>query len=173
MPVVPALALEVAEGYVQAGEVKVEPRKVRLIGPERQISRVDWIETDSLRLAEVQEKVDLRVALRRPAGTQIDLSPDHVRWQVDIQELAEDTFERVPVQVRHTSGRKVTPEPAWVRVKVWGRFKIVAGLDPRRDIRVFADYREFDGETAPVRSEKSDLFEVVEIVPPQVRLVEH
>jgi hypothetical protein len=100
------------------------------------------------------------------------LNPPQVRVMADVQPLAQDDLGQVPVKVRHSMGRKVELEPSRVRVKVKGGFDILANLDPERDLELYVDFRDFVGEPLSVLYEESPQFEVIEIAPPKVDLVE-
>lgn len=172
VPVEPVVALEIAEAYVQVGEVRIEPEEVEIIGPRRQVLAVDRIRTDSLILKEVSEEVDYPLALRKPAGMRLELNPAQVRLRVDVQILAEDDIVQVPVEVRHARGRNVDPEPSRVHVRVRGGVDIIANLDSERDLVLFVDYRDFSGGSMPILSEKNELFNIIEIIPSRVSLIE-
>lgn len=172
VPIRPLVELEIAEAHVQVGEIELEPRTVRISGPSRQIDQVAYVETDSLILRGVRENVDHQLLLHPPLGMPANLDPTHVRVKANVQILAEHPFSRIPVKVRHAGGRKIGVEPPTVQVKVRGGFDIIAHLDAEKELELFVDYRDFVGENLVVLSESSPLFEVVEIIPPQVALVE-
>lgn len=172
VPIRPLVELEIAEAHVQVGEIGLEPRTVRISGPSRQIDQVAHVETDSLILRGVRENVDHQLLLHSPLGMPANLDPRYVRVQANVQILAEHPFARIPVKVRHAGGRKIGVEPPTVQVKVRGGFDIIAHLDAEKDLELFVDYRDFVGENLVILSESSSLFEVVEIIPPQVALVE-
>jgi hypothetical protein len=172
VPVKPAIELQIADRYIQVGEMSVEPRVVGLSGPAGQLGRVSYVSTDSLVLSQVQEDVDLQLALRPPAGMRCALNPPQVQVRADVQPLAQDDLDQVPVKVRHSMGRTVELEPSQVRVRVKGGFDILANLDPERDLEFFVDFRDFTGEPLSVLYEDSPRFEVIEIVPSKVALVE-
>jgi YbbR domain-containing protein len=170
--VIPLVELEIAEAYAQVGGISIEPRKVEISGPSTQIHRVEFIETDSLHLRNVREDIEEKLRLRAPDGMRLDLTPTHVTLEVDVQILAENDIADVPVQVRHARGRSVIPEPAQVKVTVKGGVDIIANLDPEKDLDLYVDYRDFDGQSLLVLAAHDSLFEIREIVPPQVDLVE-
>lgn len=173
VPVEPVVALEIAEAYVQVGKIGVEPEEVNIIGPRRQVLAIDRIQTDSLVLKEVSEEVNYYpLALRKPAGMRLELNPVQVRLRVDVQILAEDDIAQVPVEVRYAGRRNVDPEPSRVHVRVRGGVDIIANLDPVKDLNLFVDYRDFSGGSMLILIEKNELFNIIEIVPPRVNLID-
>jgi len=168
----PLVELEVAEAYIQVGDMGIEPQKIKIAGPSKQMRKIEFIRTDSLDLKGLREDVDYQLALQKPGGIRIDLHPTRVRVKVDIQILAEDDIAHVPVKVRHVAGGNVVPEPSRVQVKVRGGVDVIANLDPEEDLELFVDYRDFIGENLPIRAEENSSFEIVGIVPAQVSLIE-
>ena len=66
----------------------------------------------------------------------------------------------------------IIPEPAQVKVKVKGGVDIIANLDPEKDLELYVDYRDYDGQSLLVLAAEDSLFEIREIVPSKVNLVE-
>ncbi len=164
--------LKVAEAYIQVGGFHLDPRTVKITGPAREIRKIRYIETDSLVVEGLTEDVEYELSLRKPPGLPVDLDPDHITLKADIQILAEDDISGVPVEVRYAGGSKVTCVPATVQVKVRGAVQVLAIIDPGQDLGLFVDYRDYSGGGLPVRSAPKALFEVWEIVPPEVDLIQ-
>jgi YbbR domain-containing protein len=167
----PVVELNVAEAYTLVGGFQLEPQKVRISGPAREIRKIRYVETDSLVAEGLQEDVEYLLSLSKPPGLPVDLEPDHITLKADIQILAEDDIAGVPVVVRYARGRKVACVPPTVRVKVRGALQVLANLDPERDLELFVDYRDYSGDSLPVRAAPKGLFEVREIIPAEVNLI--
>ncbi len=167
----PVVELNAAESYTLVGGFQLDPQKVRITGPAREIRKIRYVETDSLVVGGLQEDVEYRLSLSKPAGLPVELEPDHITLKADIQILAEDDIAGVPVEVRYARGSGVACVPPMVRVKVRGAVQVLADLDPERDLELFVDYRDYSGESVPVRAAPKGLFEVREIIPAEVSLI--
>ena len=69
----------------------------------------------------------------------------------------------MPVKVRYARSAGVACVPPAVQV--------LADLDPEQDLELFVDYRDYSGESVPVKAAPKGLFEVREIIPAEVDLV--
>jgi len=110
--------------------------------------------------------------VRGPDRTRLDITPDRVSVRADIQALAEDDIDDVPVAIRHGRGKSVVTEPARVSVKVKGAVGIIASLN-REDLQLYVDYRDFSGGALRVLAAVDSLIEIRRIDPPEVTLVEY
>ena len=171
VPVRAALQLEVTEAHLLVGPVFTEPLFVRVIGPQAQVEKLDYIATDSVKLQEISEEVDLVSPLRHPERTRLVLSPGSVRIRADIQILAEDDLSGVPIKMRNGGNVQLRPDPAIARVKVRGGVDVIAQLDPIKDIELYVDYAEFQGDSLPIRNAEAPFFDVLSITPSEVNLV--
>ena len=172
VPIRPSVELDIADRYIQVGETSIEPRVVQIFGPGNQIGLINYVNTEPLVLTDVQEDVDEPLVLLSPPGTRCVLDPPQVRVQADVQILAQDDLSQVPVKVRHSMGRKIEVEPSRVKVKVKGGIDVITNLDSERDLDLFVDFRDFTGELLPILYEDPPLFEIIEIAPLEVSLVE-
>ena len=173
VPVRVQARVEVAAAHVQVTPLQADPSLVRVIGPQQQVAALRYVETDSLVLQDVTEDVDVEQALQHPARTQLAFVPGAVRVRAAVQMLAEDDLIGVPIAVRHAGEARLRSEPATAQVKVRGGVSVIAGLDPTRDIELYVDYAEYQGNALPVHSAETPLFEVRQIIPAYVDLVSH
>jgi YbbR domain-containing protein len=169
VPIRPRVEVQVAEGHVQVGDIQVEPLAVRVAGPRRQVSKLEYINTDSLVLGDIGEDVDFELPLRRPPETRLILNPERVRVRADIQILAEDDIPAVPVALRNAGVLALKINPASVRVKVRGGVEIIAGLDAEA-LDLYVDYREYQGDSLLVRVAEMGPFEIMGIEPHKVEV---
>ena len=171
VPVIPLVELEIAEAYTQVGAMSIEPEVVKISGPSVQIPGIEVIRTDSLTRKNIQEDIEEKLWLSNPPGMRLQVDPPHVTLKVDVQILVENDIVDVPVQIRHTRGVDIIPEPAQVKVKVKGGVDIIANLDAQKDLDLYVDYRDYDGQSLLVLAAEDSLFEIREIVPAKVNLV--
>ena len=173
VPVRVQASIEVAAAHVQVTPMQADPARVRVIGPQQQVAALRYVETDSLVLQDVREDVDVEWSLRHPGQTQLAFVPEAVRLRATVQMLAEDDLIGVPITVRHVGEARLRPEPATAQVKVRGGVSVIAQLDPARDIELYVDYAEYEGNALPVRSAETAIFEVRQIAPAYVDLVSY
>jgi len=161
-----------AERYVLVGDVQIEPRTVEISGASSQVRKISEVATDSVAVEDVQEDVDRYVPLVAPEGVRCRIEPPRVKLHADIQILAQDDILQVPVGVRNDVTGRFRVEPARVRVRVKGGIDIIAGLDPEQDIGLYVDASDYHGEPLAIRHGELRCFEVLEIVPAYVHLIE-
>ena len=173
VPVIPRVNLQIANAHTQLGDIHVSPSSVSISGPSKQLRSIRHIETDSLVRRNVVGSVNELVGLRRPPDLKLELMPAEVTLRVDVQALAEDDIHDVPVAVRHARDKGVTTEPATVDVKVKGAVSVIANLKPEKDLILYVDYRDFSGSSLRILAAVDTLFEISQINPPEVTLVEY
>ena len=173
VPVRVQASIAAALAHVQVTPVRAEPALVRVIGPQQQVAALRYVETDSLILQDVREDVAVEWPLRHPEHTQLAFVPEAVRVHAAVQMLAEDDLIGVPIAVRHVGETRLRPEPATAQVKVRGGIGVITQLDPARDIELYVDYAEYQGDALPVHSAETSVFEVRHISPAYVDLVSY
>jgi len=173
VPVRVQASIAAAAAHVQVTPVRSEPALVRVIGPQQQVAALRYVETDSLILQDVREDVAVEWPLRHPEHTQLAFVPEAVRVHAAVQMLAEDDLIGVPIAVRHVGETRLRPEPPTAQVKVRGGIGVITQLDPARDIELYVDYAEYQGDALPVYSAETSVFEVRHISPAYVDLVSY
>lgn len=173
VPVRVQASIAAAAAHVQVTPVRADPALVRVIGPQQQVAALRYVETDSLILQDVREDVAVEWPLRHPEHTQLAFVPEAVRVHAAVQILAEDDLIGVPIAVRHVGETRLRPEPPTAQVKVRGGIGVITQLDPARDIELYVDYAEYQGDALPVYSAETSVFEVRHISPAYVDLVSY
>ena len=173
VPVRVQASIAAAAAHVQVTPVRADPALVRVIGPQQQVAALRYVETDSLILQDVREDVAVEWPLRHPEHTQLAFVPEAVRVHAAVQMLAEDDLIGVPIAVRHVGETRLRPEPPTAQVKVRGGIGVITQLDPARDIELYVDYAEYQGDALPVHSAETSVFEVRHISPAYVDLVSY
>ena len=171
VPVHSKLRLGIAEAHIQVGPMRTDPLFVRVIGPQAQVEKLDYIATDSVDLQDVTEEINLVLPLQLPEQMRLILDPETVNIQADVQILAEDDLSGVPIKIRNGGSVQLITDPAFARVKVRGGVDVIAKLDPAQDVELFVDYADFEGASLPIHNAETPLFEVLTIVPSKVNLV--
>jgi YbbR domain-containing protein len=170
VPVQSKLRIGIAEAHIQVGPMRTDPLFVRVIGPQAQVEKLDYIATDSVDLQDVTEEINLVLPLQLPEQRLI-LDPETVNIQADVQILAEDDLSGVPIKIRNGGSVQLSTDPAFARVKVRGGVDVIAKLDPAQDVELFVDYADFEGASLPIHNAETPLFEVLTIIPSKVNLV--
>ena len=170
VPVQSKLRIGIAEAHIQVGPMRTDPLFVRVIGPQAQVEKLDYIATDSVDLQDVTEEINLVLPLQLPEQRLI-LDPETVNIQADVQILAEDDLSGVPIKIRNGGSVQLSTDPAFARIKVRGGVDVIAKLDPAQDVELFVDYADFEGASLPIHNADTPLFEVLTIVPSKVNLV--
>ena len=66
VPVQSKLRIGIAEAHIQVGPMRTDPLFVRVIGPQAQVEKLDYIATDSVDLQDVTEEINLVLPLQLP-----------------------------------------------------------------------------------------------------------
>ncbi len=139
--VIPHVHLQLANGYVQVGPIKVSPERVTISGPQKSLRRVYSLSLDSLSFSRIKRSISRSETVILPEGVNVTCSPSEVNLFIDIQALGERWIKDIPVKLRYLpKGRKARIEPSTVNLKVEGGIELLATLTPK-DISAYIDYR--------------------------------
>ncbi|MFC1500602.1 YbbR-like domain-containing protein [Candidatus Zixiibacteriota bacterium] len=131
--------IQTASGYTRVGEIVAIPDSVTLIGPERDLSRLSYVEIDTLRLRRVRDPVDMEVPVLLPLIYNTTVEPTIVRIVQDIQALGERVFEDIPITFIGTDRpERFLAEPRTASVTVQGGTRLLETLS-REDVRLLLD----------------------------------
>ena len=168
----PDVEIHIAEGHTLVGTSTVEPTTVTASGPRKQVAELRVIKTHPVVLEDAKQDIQRQLTIERPSGTRITIQPNQVTFTADVQILAEDVIESVPVRIRNLDTTAVIAVPQTVRVKVRGGIDIIAALDPERDLDLSVDYGSYEGGELSIEAASNAVFEIREISPPAVQLLE-
>ena len=168
----PDVEIRIAEGYTLVGMSTVQPTTVTAYGPSKQVAKLRVIKTHPVVLDGATQDIRRQLTIEQPSGTRITIEPNQVTFTADVQILAEDVIESVPVRIRNLDTTAVIAVPSRVKVKVRGGIDIIASLDPEKDLDLSVDYRAYEGSELSIEAPSNTVFEIREISPPAVQLVE-
>ncbi|HDN67896.1 MAG TPA: hypothetical protein ENF86_02960 [Firmicutes bacterium] len=173
--VIPHVRLQLADGYVQVGPIKVVPERVKISGPQKFLRRVQYVSLDSLFFSKVKRDISEPVRVIPPEGTNIVCSPPVVNLSIDIQALGERWIKDIPVRLRYSPrGRKIRIEPSTIDLKLQGGVELLATLSSE-DISAYIDYRRVrrmkKAEVPAIISPKVSGIELIEARPERFNVV--
>ena len=96
VPVVVQSLVSVAPQHQLVGEPNVTPSSVQVFGSRESIEQIEYISTDSIRISDLREDVNLDVALQVPADVRVSPRSVQVAWKAET--FTEKSF-TLPVEV--------------------------------------------------------------------------
>jgi YbbR domain-containing protein len=162
--VVADVALSFRAGYGQIGLPLISPESVVVAGAESLLRTIAVWPTAKRTFQQLRQSVDLTVSLADTLTQVLAFSPDQVHLRIDVQQLAEKTFEAIPVELASVpQNRQVLLSSPRVDVVLRGGLVQLAKVS-RTDVRATVDYRVILADT-------SGLVEPAVAVPLGVQLV--
>lgn len=123
------IAILPKDGYLQVGEVRLNPYEVGISGPIGLVRVIESIPTEKKVLEGATEPISDRIGLILPPGYNLELSFKQVNFSVEIQKAVEKEIPNVPVEtVNLSSGRKVKIQPNSISVVILGGENVVNQL---------------------------------------------
>jgi len=117
------------DGYMQVGDIALEPDSVLLSGPESLVRDIDAISTEGEEYRSVIKKIEGKVALKSPAWKTLHYSINAVRFKADIQRIGERIITDIPVRVTNVPPEmKVTLVPSTLSLKLQGGVNVLSKL---------------------------------------------
>ena len=155
---------------LQMKGVAVEPMEIQLSGPQASLAALSAIESEPIDISQVSRSGSLTLSLRIPTwATQASHHQVTANVTVAVVE-AERVFERLPIEVRNSSGAPLSVAPSSVRVVAVGEKSRIDALAPGAIIpyvRIHAAPKS--GERFPVQVEPREGVARFEVSPPEVR----
>ena len=122
--------ISAATQYQLVGNEKITPNYVQIFGNQDDIDRIEYILTDSIRIADLRDTISLSAPLLVPAGIRVHPESVQVEWQAE--QFTEKSF-ILPIQsVGMPEGKQMRLFPQQVNVTV------------RVGISHFTEVQEFD-----------------------------
>ncbi|MEH6511914.1 MAG: CdaR family protein [Maribacter arcticus] len=147
VPVRAMIELTFAANHILEGQMLLQPDSIQISGPKSQIDTINVIETELLKIDDLNNSFSNDVALKLPKQLNgITLSNDFVRVIGNVVKFSELVIE-VPVTVINLPpGIKVRTFPEIVEVRCQGTLERLKELEAK-DFEVIADYSKVSSET--------------------------
>lgn len=146
LPVELRLDLELRDQFGIIGEPEITPDSVTVIGAASKIEGLEKIQTEELRLDNIQSDRVILLDLVRPA-TGINLSPDIISYRIEVAEFTEGEV-RVPIRIRNLPpGQAVTYNPSTITVRYDVPIDQYQDVQNLRPFTAYIDYHTIRSDT--------------------------
>jgi hypothetical protein len=131
--------IDVEDGYVFANHT-FGPDSVILTGPESKLKKIESILSGKIEQHSTTSAFSHTITLPNPEPGILEISPQNVQIEIDIQLLVDRIVYKIPILIRNVRANlDVTAIPPDLALKVKGGEKIVADLQAS-DIKAEIDY---------------------------------
>lgn len=121
VPVIPTLDINLADGYMLADSVRVDPSAVAVDGPEDAVAQIDSVFTVPVVRERLRESIEAEAPLALPeASSLVTFSVPSARVTVAVDARAERVFPGLPLRVRGLDATEYRVEPSLVDVTLIG-----------------------------------------------------
>lgn len=153
VPVLPDVTLDFTQNFMLDGSLKIEPERVRILGPKAEIDTIQSLNTVAVRLENIQEDILLDLAIKATEYLpNTKFSTRTVNVTGTVFKFTETLIE-VPVEVINLPEQVLIKTfPPAVSVLCRGRVDDLKNLDPQA-FKVQADYTNPDVESGRLRLE--------------------
>ncbi len=144
--------IEFRNGFGLASNIVLEPSEIEISGPASVLQNIDSIRTDSLRMTNISDDVDVKINLEKI--DHVSIAEEKVRMKFAVQKIVDKSFEDITVEIRNVpSTKELTLFPSRVSVVLRGGINILGRLT-NDSIKVYIDYwnimRNQEEEIEPV-----------------------
>jgi YbbR domain-containing protein len=141
VPLLSDITLIPLDGYIQVGDIVLDPDSVVVRGPESFVRTVSEIYTEQKVYRNVIKEIHGRVDLVPIQWEMVSYSLNTVQFRADIQRIGERVIKEIPIQVTHVpNGMKVTVVPSTLSLQIQGGVSILSKIE-KKDIAAVIDYR--------------------------------
>ncbi len=138
--------IETADGYLQVGDIIIDPLKIKVSGPERYILPLNSVTLTPREFKDVQDDIDIQLPVDAPEGVNIVLSPSQVNFLADIQIIGEREIPGIAVDVVNIPRRRkvigAIADPSMLNMRIRGGADYIELLRPK-DFKASVDYRKW------------------------------
>ncbi|MDZ7724162.1 MAG: hypothetical protein U5R06_15485 [candidate division KSB1 bacterium] len=93
--------IDPVRGYTIVGTPEISPARIKAVGPESMLSRMDSIRTRAVTFKDVKYPIETEIELETPDQDHIELLQNRVTLNADIQKLMEKRLYNIPVTVKN------------------------------------------------------------------------
>ncbi len=141
VPIHPNIKLVTLDGYIQVGNLILQPDSVVVSGPRSLVSAISEIPTEKKEYKNVLKEIHGKISLSPPEEPTLRYSLNSVQFRADIQRIGERVLRDIPIKVTHVpSNMKVSVLPSTLSLKLQGGVKLLSKLK-KEDVVATIDFR--------------------------------
>ena len=142
VPVKPLIKVEMDDGYINIGSIKLDPSEVEITGPKEDLVSITHVLTCSDTFIQVRQPLNGMIKIQS-IGRLIEFSENEIEFNIDIQQISERIIVDIPVVVINKPDNiRVFPSPQTVSLTVIGGMNKIAGLGSD-EINVTVDFNDW------------------------------
>jgi hypothetical protein len=176
VPVSAQITINPASGYIQVGQIQVDPTEILVKGVVDAVEDVEVVRSMRRTYDEATESLDFTVGLLHPdPGKVLDVSPININVKAVVQMVGERRLEDVAVRLTNVpNDLNAFVSPSTVSITVVGGVEFIAQIDSS-DLDVYIDYSEQWSPTnlfvEPQVTLSTDIIEFRDLVPRQLEII--
>lgn len=174
VPIYPVLDITLQKGFINTGIPHVEPDSVDIMGNRNILEHVDFWKTEPITLEDLYKPASITARLSDSLGNIVQLSRSVVSVYLDVQQIAEMTFNNVPVELLSApANNNILLQPSTISLTVRGGINQISILN-QNDIKVYVDYADIVQNTTGILTPRVTLpadISVLNMGPPRIRYV--
>jgi len=141
VPIHPNIKLVTLDGYIQVGNLILQPDSVVVSGPKSLVNAISEIPTEKKEYKNVLKEIQGKIPLSLPEEPTLRYSLNSVQFRADIQRIGERVLRDIPIKVTHVSSNmKVSALPSTLSLKLQGGVKLLSKLK-KEDVAATIDFR--------------------------------
>lgn len=174
VPIYPVLDITLQKGFINTGIPHVEPDSVDIMGNRNILEHVNFWKTEPITLEDLYKPASITARLSDSLGNIVQLSRSVVSVYLDVQQIAEMTFNNVPVELLSApANNNILLQPSTISLTVRGGINQISILN-QNDIKVYVDYADIVQNTTGILTPRVTLpadISVLNMGPPRIRYV--
>ena len=147
VPIIPNVFVECENGYGIMGKIALNPKTIKIIGPKSIVNNIQFWKTAYAEYKNVKENITTIIPLFDTLNGIVKLSNEMVGINIEIQMLAEQLFENIPITlIDFPEKENISILPNKVDVLVRSGIEKLANFD-RSKIKVYIKYEQIKKDT--------------------------
>lgn len=164
VPVKSNITITPRKGFVQVGEVNLNPQEINIKGFDKIIKKINAVYTNDLDLTDIFRKTTGRVNILDTFNQRIRIKPKGVEYSIEIQQNCNVDIKQVKIEIRGGQfdiSHRIAPSK--INITLQGGVEEIAKMNIE-DIKAYLDYKEIMNDTTGILVPKI-------ILPPNINLV--
>ncbi len=138
--IVPKVSLSYKTGYDMVSDISIDPDTLQISGPKSIIKNIEFIETVSANLEELDRAQTVELELAKNDG--VNYGTDKTKLSFDVQKIVDKTFENITVERKGIPpSRDLVLFPEKVKVVLRGGINILGQMDDLK-IKLYVNFRQ-------------------------------
>ena len=165
----PNISINFLSGFDSFKPASVTSDSVTLLGPKDIINKIDYVDTEFIKLNNVSSDIQINLSLLKPAYDNLSIDLNYIEYKLEVDQYTEEII-NVPVNILTNENVKYNYYPKDLSVKYFVRIEDYKKINPI-DFRIECVLDKNESVLIPKLTKKPDFVKNIRISSNQIQLI--